>query len=320
MEQDYKLRFSEPLLKVVDIRGKLPDFCRHPVPMADKAWQFDFEGTTLLQQTIHCDFFSIDIFELDSVHPFVVDYTIEQRRIFLNFVLAGPIAFTTGIGEHVTCPGSSSFYLSAEQAGTYRAECFSGASDLVVVSLNSRWLSKVVRQYPIFREALSFLIESTNPFDVLPHFRIDQEIHKWLLGVLAIDHENPFAQRAELQKYLIMGLGHYEKLLASSSRTQPYLIKLHIDRHYADPNLDINSLLKDLPLTAVTVVRLFKNAYGHTIRNYCIQVRLRHAHRLLTAEKLSFAEVYSRVGYSNENSLRKAYKKYLAQLASGQRF
>ncbi|WP_343564066.1 AraC family transcriptional regulator [Sphingobacterium sp.] len=319
MEQDYKLRFSEPLLKVTDISGRLPDFCRYPVAMAGKARRFDFEGATLLQQTIHCDSFTIDIFQLDSAGPFVVHYSLDQQRIFFNFVLGNPIAFTTGSGEHVTCPASCSFYLSAEQAGLYRAECFSDATDLVVVSLNPQWLSEVVKQYPIFREAVSFLSESTNPFDVLPHFRIDHEIRKWLLGVLAFDHENPFAGLAELQKYLIMGLGHYEKLLASSSRTQLYLIKLHIDRNYADPNLDIDTLLRGLPQSGTTVVRLFKNEYGHTIRNYCIQIRLQHAHRLLTAGQLSFAEVYSRVGYSNENSLRKAYKNYLAQLGGNQR-
>lgn len=320
MEQQYKLHFSKALLKVTDISGKLPDFCHYPVPMADKACQFDFEGATLLQQTIHCDSFTIDIFQLDAVDPFVVYYSLDQQRIFFNFVLAGPIAFTTGIGEHVTCPGSCSFYLSAEQEGSYRAECFSGTTDVVVVSLNPPWLSKVIRQYPIFREVVSFLIESTNPFDVLPHFQIDREIRKWLLGVLAIDHENPFARLAELHKYLIMGLGHYEQQLAGSGRTQLYLVKLHIDRYYADPNLDIDTLLKGLPLSPTTVVRLFKNEYGHTIRNYCIQVRLRHAHQLLTVSKRSFAEVYSRVGYTNENSLRKAYKNYLAQLGGSQRF
>jgi len=320
MEQDYKLTFSKPLLKVSNVSGRLPDFCRYPIPMADRARQFDFEGATLLQQTIHCELFSIDIFQLDTVDPFVVHYTLDQQRIFFNFVLSGPIAFTTGIGEHVTCPGSCSFYLSAEQAGSYRAECFSGATDLVVVSLNPQWLSTVVRQYPIFREAVSFLTESTNPFDVLPHFWIDQELRQWLFSVLAFEHENPFAQQAELQKCLVMGLGHYEQLLSRSGRAQLYLIKLHIDRRYADPNLDTYSLIARLDLSMTTVIRLFKSEYGHTIRNYCIQVRLRHAHRLLTQGQLSFAEVYLLVGYNNENSLRKAYKNYLAQLDGSKRF
>ncbi|ULT26841.1 hypothetical protein KUH03_08450 [Sphingobacterium sp. E70] len=203
MEQDYKLRFSKPLLKVNNVSGRLPDFCRYPVPMANRARQFDFEGATLLQQTIHCELFEIDIFQLDTVDPFVVHYTLDQQRIFFNFVLSEPIAFTTGTGEHVTRPGSCSFYLSAEQAGRYRAECLSGATDLVIISLNPQWLSKVVKQYPIFREAVSFLTESTNPFDVLPHFRIDQELCQWLFSVLAFEHENPLPSRQSCRNTLL---------------------------------------------------------------------------------------------------------------------
>ncbi|ULT26842.1 helix-turn-helix domain-containing protein [Sphingobacterium sp. E70] len=117
-----------------------------------------------------------------------------------------------------------------------------------------------------------------------------------------------------------MGLGHYAQLLSRSNRTQLYLIKLHIDRYYDDPNLDTCSLIARHALSSATVIRLFKSEYGYTIRNYCIQVRLRHAHRLLTEGQLSFAEVYLLVGYNNENSLRKAYKNYVAQLDGSKRF
>jgi AraC-like DNA-binding protein len=313
MEQEYKLSFSKPALRIKDISGKLPDFCRYPVPMAKKSFQFDFKDATLLQQLIPSAVFQIDIFQLDSKVPFVVNYTLAQHRIFLNFVLSGPILFTSHTGEKITHPASYTFYLSSEQCGSYRAVCAAGATDLIVVALDPQWLRSVICQYPILREAVSYLMDSNSPFDVLPHFRIDRHIREWLLGVLAFDHENTYAQLGELQKYLVMGLSHLEQLLASSKRSPLYLIKLRIDRNYADPNLDLCRLPQPITLSYSSIIRLFKKEYGLTIRNYCVQVRMYHAHRLLTQQHYTFAEVCPLVGYSNENSLRKAYRKYIGQ-------
>lgn len=315
MEQEYKLHFSKPILKIKDVSDKLPGFCRYPVPMAKKSLLLEFAGTTLLQQTIQCDIFRIDIFQLDSQDDFIAYYSLDQQRIFLNFVLSNPILFKSVEGVQITWPNTCSFYLSAEQAGNYRVECNRGSTDLVVISLDPDWLRRAISPYPILSQALAFLLVSHNPFDVLPHFRIDQAVRQWLFAVLAFDHENPIAQLGELQKYIAMSLHHYEQLLGRSNRTQLYLIKLHIDQHYSSVELDLNRLPHHLALTDTSIVRRFKKEYGTTIRNYCIRVRMQQAHRLLTQENKPISEVYLAVGYINENSFRKAYRKYLLQLS-----
>jgi AraC-like DNA-binding protein len=165
-------------------------------------------------------------------------------------------------------------------------------------------------------EAVSFLLESKNRFDVLPHCPVDRLVRQWLFGVHSFDHDNPVAQHGELQKYVAMALAYYEQLLSISDYTRFYRIKQYIDKSYADPNLDIFYFTGDLAMSTTTIVRRFKKEYGLTIRNYCIQVRMEHAHRLMTQEKYSFTEAYIAVGYIHENSFRKAYKKYLAQLKS----
>ncbi|MDR2270398.1 MAG: AraC family transcriptional regulator [Sphingobacterium sp.] len=312
MEQDYKLKFSKAILRIKDVTGNLPDFCRHPIPMAKKAMLYELQGATLLQQTIPCDTFRIDIFQLDSHDPMHISYTLDQGRIFFNFVLFGAIVFKTDQGEHITSPSACSLYLSAEQQGGYHAECPRGSTELVVISLLPSWISAVVDKYPTLSKAVSFLLESNNRFDVLPHCSIDSSIRQWLFGVHAFNHDNIIAQQGELQKYLAMSLAHYEELLVSSDDAKIYEIKQYIDQHYNDPDLDIKVLTDQIGLSFLTINRKFKKAYRLSMRNYCIQVRMQQAHRLILTDYVRLKDAHLLVGYNNENSFRKAYKKFLS--------
>ena len=57
------------------------------------------------------------------------------------------------------------------------------------------------------------------------------------------------------------------------------------------------------------LVRLFRKYFDTTPRQYLLELRMRHAKRLLADEKLSVKEISARVGYDNALNFSTGFRK-----------
>ena len=71
--------------------------------------------------------------------------------------------------------------------------------------------------------------------------------------------------------------------------------------------MTIDGLARQLPITRRSLERRFRTAVGHGIHNEIVRCRLERARRLLLATNLSLKEVSSASGFSNTDSLGRAF-------------
>lgn len=86
-------------------------------------------------------------------------------------------------------------------------------------------------------------------------------------------------------------------------------IKEMIETNYKDSNLSLQGIAAMLHLTPAYVGRIFKTSEFVSVGEYMNEVRLRHAQAYLETKGFSIKEVMEMVGYVNESTFFKLFKK-----------
>ena len=92
-------------------------------------------------------------------------------------------------------------------------------------------------------------------------------------------------------------------------RTGIRRIKKLIDESFAFPAFNIQQLCYDAGISHAHMLRLFKDAYGTTVKKYVIQKRIALACELLVSSDLSVKSVAYSCGFSDELHFMKTFKK-----------
>jgi two-component system response regulator YesN len=87
-------------------------------------------------------------------------------------------------------------------------------------------------------------------------------------------------------------------------------VREHIERHYGDNMLSVNSIADAFELTPQYLSTVFKKAGGQNLADYIAEVRLREAKRLLADTSETLAAIALRVGYANDIGFIRFFKKY----------
>jgi len=112
----------------------------------------------------------------------------------------------------------------------------------------------------------------------------------------------------ELIAYL-QNIGH--SLFNEKSKTDnPLINKLckYIEEHYRD-GITVGQVAQTLGYSDAYLSRLFHKVTGRTLKSYIDYVRIQEAAILLQYEKLPINEIADRVGYENQNSFSRAFKR-----------
>lgn len=80
-----------------------------------------------------------------------------------------------------------------------------------------------------------------------------------------------------------------------------------LERDYRRPPL-FSSLAHEIGTNQNKLKSLFKEAYGLTMADYCLERRMREAQQLLLEATLTIAQVAERVGYEHQSSFAAAFK------------
>lgn len=82
-----------------------------------------------------------------------------------------------------------------------------------------------------------------------------------------------------------------------------------IDENYADQNLSLRSLADAFGLSESYASKYFKDSTGENFRTYLEGIRINHSIRLLEKGCFTVKEIATRVGYLDDKSFRRAYKR-----------
>lgn len=86
-------------------------------------------------------------------------------------------------------------------------------------------------------------------------------------------------------------------------------VRQYIEDNYADANLSLNVLAFHFGITANYLSGMFKKMFDMNFSAFLEQVRMRHAQQLLNDETLSIDDVALKIGYTNSDSFRRAFKR-----------
>src|SRR5690606_28115364 len=94
-----------------------------------------------------------------------------------------------------------------------------------------------------------------------------------------------------------------------SGREKAYDTKAYIDDHYTHPDCQVNQLVSRFNLTRRTLSREFKRAFGISVQDYIIQLRMQLAGKLLE-EGRRVNQVSTTIGYENVVSFSRTFKRH----------
>ncbi|MCR8630326.1 AraC family transcriptional regulator [Paenibacillus radicis (ex Xue et al. 2023)] len=86
-------------------------------------------------------------------------------------------------------------------------------------------------------------------------------------------------------------------------------IKEIIEEHYADKNLNLQQIASMVKMSPVYLGRMFRNCVGMSVADYINGVRLNITLEMLGKEQYNITDIMDRVGFSNQSSYFRQFKK-----------
>lgn len=93
----------------------------------------------------------------------------------------------------------------------------------------------------------------------------------------------------------------------------------YIGTHYANPELQITTISKQLGISQEIISKQLKKYCNKNFKQYLNQLRMEEAQRLLKESELQIAEIAQLVGYSNSQHFNRVFKEYAGETPTNYR-
>lgn len=124
----------------------------------------------------------------------------------------------------------------------------------------------------------------------------------WYFRVAAKEIES----RASNKKQLV---GYQQLTMEPLRDKEKSAILLHMSTRYADPDIEIEQMSKELGISRSKINEILKAEFGHTFTGYLNKLRLTEAARLLAEmPDANITEIVFKVGYKNISYFNKLFK------------
>ena len=129
------------------------------------------------------------------------------------------------------------------------------------------------------------------------------------------DPETPIA---EIEKYLReIALDIFERMAVQREKIEPHDgIVDYINEHFTDSGMSLGLLSNKFDLSEAYISRIVKRCTGMNYTEYLEKLRMKKAEELLFHTQLSVGEISALLGYDNQNTFFKAFKRFY-QLSPG---
>jgi len=97
----------------------------------------------------------------------------------------------------------------------------------------------------------------------------------------------------------------------SAAAEKMLLVKKHVDDHFADPRLSLDSLSKIFSYSPKYLSAAFKKHFSLGISEYLTTVRIHYACRLMEEKYTGVADIASLCGFSDSMYFSKVFKRHI---------
>lgn len=307
MQRSFDIEFRTPAI-VTDVTGNIPRWCEDCLTYA-RAERFIFqEGIAIRQFYSHYLFF-VEVMDMELHTQLVADFLIKEASLFLFMMLEGNTSFYTATGEPIAEAKGNTCYAAYNREGRFTFSLPAGKHRLCYILPRAEWIRKNIKHYPRLEPFLENMYNSGVPFGYLPTCTITKGMEISLKKLFQLREEKEMDFEAGLLRDAKWVLFHYQTLLEDKLAQRVHLIKDHIDRNYADPELNNALLMKVFHITEKTLIDSFKAEFDTTPYNYLVALRIEKARLILETRKKTPAQAYILVGYVNFRSFKTQFKK-----------
>lgn len=312
MEKPYTFDFAEGNGILHESIDALPDWCSYPLAFAQDIEHFDSgDGFMLVRQAFGQAPFFIDLVEMRLKQPMSVPFIVDQRQLFLYFMLEGSASFTTAENRPIIVTRPGTFQMSIYEVGGYLVHVGKGIHIALIVSILPEWIESMYGDFPNLQQILRRFKEGNRPSEAMCQVRMDRKIRRWLHKIYSYSQQNIGAVDGNLRLYISYVLEYYDGLLETQDDNLAYRAKVYMDEHYLNPALSMKFLADQFHVTERTLLNQFRKQYNTSVHGYYSVLRAKHALRLMEEHGLTTNDIYLQVGYSDESSLRYAMRRYL---------
>jgi len=175
----------------------------------------------------------------------------------------------------------------------------------------------MLRRHPIDLLLLDVRLKSSDGLEALGRLRAVRDCRVLVLTGYGSEEVLLRALRAKVDDYMEKPFNVFElqarvaDLLGEMSKYGGPLFKVHhtLLFSFAEPHTTM-SLARAVGLSATSLRRRFKEAFGSTPMAYLEQVRMEEAAHLVKEADLSIKEVARKVGYRDANNFSTAFKRF----------
>ena len=327
---------SEPASMVVADRESFEELYRRhhapdmgPLPMvaADSELAERVEGEYYLWQ-FH-DTCAVGVRDLKVIEDFAVTTRLSDV-LSLEFILSGGVDVEL-CGRELFDTGMPRGYLTSHRENGRQTRIYRAGDQIQSVGL---WLPPglLLDEYGLDLSRTSAMVQDI--VSLATESTLTLPLTAKLQGVLEEIIKNPFSGRLSA-KYLETKIGellchfcellyapeeHYEEdnPLSSHKARAMKQILLALNNNIANPPRP-EELAARVGMSLSTLTHTFKSSFGVNISNYLLQRRMELSHQLLRAGKLSVMDVALTVGYENQSSFGRAYKKFFGHSPAADR-
>lgn len=311
MEIPYVLRLGKALIKEVISQHNLPEWCKYPLGSACQRQLITLPQFELLSQRLNYNPFFIDLVQLNVAEPAYIPFDINERQLFLHFMLKGTLLYMTEKQKPIIRTQPNSFLMSYYDTGSYFAYAEKGIHISLLVTILPGWMESMFHNYANLQNILHRFKYDNRSYETMYQCRMDRRIHRWLYKIYSYSQTNIGALDGNLRKYISYLLEYYDSLLEDQKADLAYQIKAYIQEHYCDNDLTVKSLAEIFFVTERTLLNLFKRQYQMSVQEFIIELRMSHARLIMEQQGLGIKDIYMEVGYSDERSFRSALERYL---------
>lgn len=134
-------------------------------------------------------------------------------------------------------------------------------------------------------------------------------VSNWENGLKQIRKQYLSVQEALEYRSMVNGKGIDDTSMMSESEGVVDEIIQYVEQHYTESDLNVNSVADGIGRNSKYASKVFKKETGRSILDYIHGLRIRRAQELIRQEKCSLEEIYTKVGYTNDATFRRAFVK-----------
>ena len=117
----------------------------------------------------------------------------------------------------------------------------------------------------------------------------------------------------ENRKKLLSALSNTQEINILPTNQHDELINKiteYIDANFSKTELDINQIVNDVGINRVQLWKKFKSTTGKNITDYILEVRMKHAKKLLTSGNYRISEIAYDIGFSSPSYFTKCFTNF----------